>query len=141
VDGRADIYALGAVAYFILTGHQVFEATSVMEVLSKHMFEQPIAPSVRLGRAIAPDLENLVLSCLAKDRDARPSSAAALRGALLACEDAARYDVEAARRWWRERGVQLRTGTRLGPHNTGHATTMAIDLQNRPFGETTRRTD
>ncbi|HWA77922.1 MAG TPA: CHASE domain-containing protein [Polyangiaceae bacterium] len=139
VHGRADLYALGAVAYFILTGQHVFEASSVMEVLSKHMFEQPIPLSERLGRPIASDLERLVLSCLAKDKNARPQSAAVLRAALLACEDAQRYDMEAARVWWRERGTALRTGTRLGQHNTGHATTMAIDLQGRPVGDATRR--
>jgi CHASE1-domain containing sensor protein len=141
VDGRADLYALGAVAYFMLTGRQVFEAGTVMEVLGKHMFEQPIAPSERLGRPISADLESLVLSCLAKDRGARPASAAALRAALLACKDSQGYDVEAARVWWRERGATLRTGTRLAAHRAGHATTMAIDLDNRPLSEATRASD
>lgn len=139
VDARADLYALGAVAYFILSGHHVFEADTVLEVLSKHMFEEPTPPSDRLGRPISADLERLVLACLAKDKNARPASAAALRAGLLACEDAARYDVEAARVWWRERGSKLRTTTRLGAHSTGHATTMAIDLQGRPLGEAPRR--
>jgi serine/threonine-protein kinase len=139
VDGRADLYALGAVAYFILTGQHVFEAATVMEVLSKHMFEQPIPPSQRLGRALASDLESLVLTCLAKDKNARPESAAALRAALLACEDARRYDMEAARVWWRERAPALRTSTRLGVHGPGHATTMAVDLQGRPVRDAPRR--
>jgi serine/threonine protein kinase len=141
VDARADLYALGAVAYFVLTGQQVFEAATVMEVLSKHMFEEPVPPSTRLGRPISEDLESLVLTCLAKDRNARPASATALRAALLACEDAQRYDIDAARAWWRERGSVLRTGTRLAPHGAGHATTMAIDLQGRPLGDATRRSN
>jgi hypothetical protein len=59
----------------------------------------------------------------------------------LACEDSQRYDVEAARLWWRERGTKLRTGTRLAEHGAGHATTMAIDLHGRPLSQATRRAD
>ncbi|MBL9012614.1 MAG: hypothetical protein JNL83_00465, partial [Myxococcales bacterium] len=92
-----------------LTGKPVFEAATVLEMCSKHLLEQPISPSVRLGRPIAADLEALVLGCLAKDREARPASAAALRVALLACEDASRYDPIASRAWWGGRGAELRT--------------------------------
>jgi len=108
VDGRADLYALGAVAYFLLTGTAVFEAATVVEMCSKHLLEQPTAPSKRLGRDLPADLEALVLACLAKDRDARPASAAALRTALLRCKDAERYDPETARDWWKGRGAELR---------------------------------
>jgi len=100
VDGRSDLYAVGAVAYFLLTGRHVFEAATVIEVCSKHMLETPVPPSQRLGKALPPDLEAIVLGCLAKDRDARPASAAALRTSLLACADAARIDLPAARAWW-----------------------------------------
>ncbi len=77
VDGRSDLYAVGAVAYFLLTGQHVFEAATVLEVCSKHMLEAPMPPSQRLGKALPADLEAIVLACLAKDRDARPASAAA----------------------------------------------------------------
>jgi serine/threonine protein kinase/CHASE1-domain containing sensor protein len=135
MDGRTDLYALGAVAYFILTGEHVFQGATVLEVLTKHLLEEPEPPSKRLGRPFAADLEAVVLSCLAKDRGARPESASALRAALLACEDAERYDMEAARVWWRERGVKLRNSSRLSPQSVGHATTMAIDLHDRPFAD------
>jgi serine/threonine protein kinase len=108
VDGRADLYAVGAVAYFLLTGKPVFEAATVVELCSKHLLEQPIPPSKRLDKGLSPDLEALVLACLAKDREHRPSSAAALRAALLACEDSARYEPTAARAWWNNRGAELR---------------------------------
>ncbi|HMC93766.1 MAG TPA: serine/threonine-protein kinase, partial [Polyangia bacterium] len=78
VDGRSDLYAVGAVAYFLLTGQHVFQAASVLEVCSKHMLEAPVPPSQRLGKALPADLEAIVLGCLAKDRDARPASAAIL---------------------------------------------------------------
>jgi serine/threonine-protein kinase len=108
VDGRADLYALGAVAYFLLTGKAVFEAPSVVEVCGKHLFEVPIPPSERLGRVLSPDLEALVLKCLAKDRDVRPRSAAALREAFLKCEDANRYDPRTSHAWWHDRRAVLR---------------------------------
>jgi serine/threonine-protein kinase len=85
IDPRADIYAVGGVAYFLVTGSHVFEAATVVELCSKHLSEQPQPPSERLGRAVPADLEAVIVSCLAKNRDDRPASAAALRSALLAC--------------------------------------------------------
>jgi serine/threonine-protein kinase len=112
VDGRADLYALGAVAYFLLTGKAVFEAPTVVEMCSKHLLEEPLLPSKRLGKVLSADLEALVVSCLAKNREARPSSAAALRTALLGCADAGRYDPRTARAWWRGPGAELRASRR-----------------------------
>ncbi|MCE9577877.1 MAG: serine/threonine protein kinase [Deltaproteobacteria bacterium] len=131
IDGRSDLYAVGAVAYFLLTGHHVFEAGSVLEVCSKHMLEAPVPPSVRVGKALPEDLEAIVLGCLAKDRDARPASAAVLRASLLACKDAARFDLAAARSWW----DAVRAAQKDDPHasdapRSGPAT-MAIDLGRR----------
>jgi eukaryotic-like serine/threonine-protein kinase len=130
VDGRADLYAVGAVAYFLLTGRPVFEAATVVELCSKHLLAQPTPPSQHLPRPLSADLESLVLACLAKDRDARPLSAAILRAALLSCEDAVRYDPQIARAWWNGRGAELRrrgtqvdrplaplTVTRFGGHS------------------------
>lgn len=97
-------------AYFLLTGKPVFEAATVVELCSRHLLEQPIAPSKKLGTPLSADLEALVLACLAKDREARPPSAVALRVALLSCKDAARYDPQAARAWWNTRGAELRRG-------------------------------
>jgi CHASE1-domain containing sensor protein len=138
VDGRVDIYALGAVAYFILTGEHVFEGRTVVEVLGKHLADQPIPPSQRAGRPISADLEALVMSCLAKDRDARPASAGALRARLLACRDAQSYDAAATRRWWQKDGAALRVSAGLGPPSAGPANTMAVDLHGRPLGGTPR---
>jgi CHASE1-domain containing sensor protein len=133
IDGRVDIYALGAVAYFLLTGTHVFKGRTVPDVLTRHLLDQPVRPSERLGRPIAEDLETLVLSCLAKERDARPASADALRAALLACGDARDYDAAAARRWWQQHGAALRANTRR--RVAGSATAMAIDLEDRPLGD------
>jgi serine/threonine protein kinase len=134
VDGRADLYAVGAVAYFLLTGKHVFEAVSVLEVCSKHLLETPVPPSQRLGKALPADLEAIVLGCLAKDRNSRPASAAVLRTALLACADAADIDLPAARAWWQaHRASQKNSPREIDSIDdaSSRPATMAIDLGGR----------
>jgi hypothetical protein len=129
VDARSDLYALGAVGYFLLTGEHVFEAPTIVEVLSKHMRDIPIPLSDRLGRPVAEDLAALLMSCLAKRREDRPASAGALRTALMACADFARYDVAAATAWWRDRGSNLAVPATA--ESAGSPPTMMVDLQRR----------
>lgn len=131
VDGRSDLYAVGAVAYFLLTGKHVFQAATVLEVCSKHMLEAPIPPSQRLGKPLPADLEALVLACLAKDRDARPATAAILRTALLACADAERYDLAAARAWWQAHRASRKDDPIALDRDSSRPATMAIDLGDR----------
>jgi serine/threonine protein kinase len=83
VDARTDLYAVGALGYFLLTGVPPFSGRTVLEVCSHHLRSTPVAPSARLGAAIPGELEALILSCLAKSPDDRPASAAALESALL----------------------------------------------------------
>jgi serine/threonine protein kinase len=129
VDNRADIYALGAVAYFLLAGRNVFEAETVVGTLGLHVVAQPVTPSSHLGKSLPADLEHIVLWCLAKERGERPASADALLAALLSCEDAPRYDKAAAFRWWRERGAKLRSSA--ARTTLASSATMAIDLRGR----------
>jgi eukaryotic-like serine/threonine-protein kinase len=129
LDGRADLYALGAVGYFLLSGRNVFDGPSVVEVLSKHVLEAPKPPSAVLGRALPADLEDVLLRCLAKEPAARPRSAEELMTALLACEDARRYDKSAAFAWWRTRGATLRS--KVGRTGSTSPRTMAIDFRSR----------
>jgi eukaryotic-like serine/threonine-protein kinase len=130
VDGRSDLYALGAVAYFMLSGRDVFAGSTVVEVLGRHMLEEPVPPSKHLAAPLAADLEAVVLRCLAKDPKARPASATELRDALAACEDANRYDRRAAIEWWRGRGATLRSGR--AAKSTASPATMAVALTDRP---------
>jgi hypothetical protein len=108
VGPPSDLYALGAVGYFMLTGHHVFEAPKIVEVLSKHLHSIPVSPSERLGKPLPEDLSALIMSCLAKRPEDRPRSAAELRNGLLACADFAHYDGAAATAWWRDRGAAIR---------------------------------
>jgi serine/threonine protein kinase len=76
VDGRSDLYAVGAVGYFLLTGTTVFRGHNIMEILQSHANAVVERPSDRLGRKVSTQLEDLLLQCLEKDPDKRPSSAA-----------------------------------------------------------------
>jgi serine/threonine-protein kinase len=102
VDARADIYGLGCVAYWLLTGRPVFEGESAMEVLTHHVHTEPAPPSRVTELSIPPALDALVLSCLAKDPAERPRTAEALDAALAAVPFDAPWTRERARKWWEE---------------------------------------
>jgi len=101
VDGRADLYALGCVAYFLLTGQLVFEATSGLQVIAKHMQEIPVPPSERTELEVDPALDRLVLSCLAKKPEDRPQSAAEADRELGEIQTEP-WGQEEAQLWWRQ---------------------------------------
>ncbi len=101
IDARVDIYGLGCVAYYLLTGHLVFEAKSPMKMLKDHVQTQPQPPSLRLGRALPEALEAVVLSCLEKHPDRRPESARALAEQLRSMSELLPWTAEDAQAWWR----------------------------------------
>ena len=98
VDARADIYGLGAVAYYLLAGRDVFRGRSVLEVCSQHLHEPP-QPFTEWEVSVSAELEAAVLACLEKSPDRRPQSAAELRRRLEACA-VEPWDSESARSWW-----------------------------------------
>jgi len=104
VDGRSDLYALGCVGYWLLTGAPVFEGNTAVEVLTRHVREEPLPPGRRAELAIPPELDSAVLSCLAKRPDDRPSSADALDAALASVPLATPWTAERAREWWELHG-------------------------------------
>jgi eukaryotic-like serine/threonine-protein kinase len=133
VDGRSDLYAVGAVAYFLLTGGPVFDGKSVIEVCGQHVHEKPLPPSRRTGRALPAELEAIVLGCLAKSPDDRPQSARQLRDRLLACGVPPWTEAQ-AQAWWEgasDTHRALRHGS--GERRRGAATppTLKIDLGRR----------
>jgi serine/threonine-protein kinase len=103
----ADLYALGAVGCFLLSGKPIFDRDTSGAFLVAHLREPPVPPSERVP-GVPRDLEAVLLRCLEKDPAARYAGAAALRAALLACADAGRWTPEDARRWWEENGDRLR---------------------------------
>jgi tRNA A-37 threonylcarbamoyl transferase component Bud32 len=99
VDGRADIYALSCVAYWLLTGQPVFKGESAVATALAHVREAPVPPSLRTEIALPAELDALILDCLAKDPADRPQTMAELDARLEAI-DVARWSAEDAKRWW-----------------------------------------
>jgi len=99
VDRRADLYALGCVAYYLLTGRPVFEGETAMQVFAQHLQAAPALPSQHAPSGVPPDLEQLVLKCLAKKPEDRPRSAAELERRLAAV-DVEPWTGAQARQWW-----------------------------------------
>ena len=104
-DVRSDIYALGAVAYFLLAGSEVFDGKSLLELCIQHVHKAP-EPLVAHGVNVPVELEALVLACLEKEPERRPQSAAELRQRLAACAIDPWTD-ESARSWWLEHQPRL----------------------------------
>lgn len=100
-DERTDIYSLGCVAYWLLTGRTVFEAETVPLMLRRHVDDGPVPPSQRTETPIPPKLERLVLACLEKDPSRRPQSVQDLSHQLALCEPARPWTPERAMQWWR----------------------------------------
>ena len=105
VDVRTDVYAVGAVGYFLLTGTPVFMADSVVEICMKHVKAAPEPPSTRLGRPISCDLESLILRCLAKSPQERPADASELLRELEACAVEGAWTAADAAQWWATRNA------------------------------------
>jgi len=99
VDARADLYALGCLAYFLLTGTLVFQDVNPVSMALKHVQQPPDPPSSRSELPIPPKLEELVMQCLAKKPDDRPPSAHEVARRLRACDIPA-WSEDDANGWW-----------------------------------------
>ena len=132
VDARSDLYGLGAVGYYLLTGTHVFGGATTVEVCSHHLHSLPVPPSERLGRPLPTDLERLILACLEKDPARRPVSAAALRDALGALGGVGRWGESEARQWWE----RWRRGRGEHPREVDvrSSRTLDVDLDQRGEG-------
>jgi serine/threonine-protein kinase len=104
VDARADIYALGCVAYYLLTGRLVFEGGTGLQMMARHLQETPLPPSRRTEQFVPAALDHLILACLAKAPADRPQSAAAVAAALEAI-GVGSWGAEEATAWWSRHGA------------------------------------
>ena len=108
IDGRADLYAIGGVGYYLLTGQRLFESDNFVEICSHQLQTTPERPSTRVGGEFPTDLEDLIMRYLEKDPDKRPGDARDLVAELEGCMDSSGWNSEKAEGWWREHGAALR---------------------------------
>jgi serine/threonine-protein kinase len=110
-DGRSDLYSLGCVANFLLTGQTVFAGKTTPEQLRHHIHSRPEAPSRRAPHAIPRELDLVILACLAKSPDDRPRSAAELSKRLSACDVGPAWTPGQAMEWWTSRAKDAASST------------------------------
>jgi eukaryotic-like serine/threonine-protein kinase len=133
VDARSDLYAVGAVAYYLLTGTHVFEAETIVEVCTHHLHTAPEPPSQRVD-GVPRDLEQVVLRCLAKSAGERYASARELEDALLGCDAAEDWSDDLAEAWWKAnhaQAVEARPKFEQRPSEIP-ASAVEVDLEARP---------
>jgi serine/threonine-protein kinase len=100
-DARSDVYGVGAVAYFLLTGQPPFPRETAMQMLLAHAYE-PAVPVGKVRPDVPADLEAVVMRCLEKQPEKRYPDVASLDKALAACGVAGLWTEERAAAWWRE---------------------------------------
>jgi serine/threonine protein kinase len=128
VDARSDIYAVGAVGYFLLTGQPVFEATSVVDLCQKHVAEPPVPPSERTKTPIPAELESALLACLEKSRAKRPQTARDLSLLIARSPQATQWSIEDADAWWGRHERRQATGLGSGPTSASPTSTDGRDV-------------
>lgn len=100
LDGRTDLYALGCVAYWLLSGSLVFEEKGAAAMMLAHIRKEPLPLSQKMAQGVPPSLEQIIMKCLAKEITERPASAESLGQLLEECRGIDGWSVDDARRWW-----------------------------------------
>ncbi len=131
VGPSSDLYALGAVGYFLLTGRHAFEAPTLVEVCGKHLHGHPEPIAEVLGKPVSSDIEAVISACLAKSTGDRPEHAEALIEKLLTCGAAGSWTLQRAKAFWREHRAQTEPLKIRAGEADPHAATVAIDLAGR----------
>lgn len=121
VDHRSDLYAVGAVGYFLLTGRPVFDADGIVELCQKHVSESPIPPSELVDFQISTAVENAIMGCLDKMPSRRPQTARELAQLVNRSPVAYEWTLDEADTWW-------------GRHERGHDSATAVSdlLKSKP---------
>ncbi len=130
VDACSDLYAVGAVGYFLITGRPVFQAETIAELCHKHLDDDPVSPSQLVSGAISPELEHAILSCLEKRRAKRPQTARDLAKLLEKCPLAHDWTTEDGGQWWsrHDRGKKRPSGVAAkAPVDAGPVTDQTMD--------------
>jgi serine/threonine-protein kinase len=114
VDARADIYALGCVGYWLLTGKRVFEAEKRNDMLVMHAHQKPVLPSRRAEAKVHPELEAIIMACLEKNPNRRPQTAREMHERLNALSFEQGWTEERAALWWK-RQERLESRSTVAP--------------------------
>jgi serine/threonine protein kinase len=142
VDARSDLYAVGAVGYYLLTGQPVFHAASLVELCQQHVTTTPDSPSQRLGHTVSAELESALLACLEKSRAKRPQTARDFSLLLDRAPTAGSWTIDDAEAWWgrHDRGQpaagsgSVASNTVSGAAGGTIAATATAAAQSRPAG-------
>ena len=115
-DHRVDLYTLGCVAYWLLTGRLVFQASNAIQLMYQHANTPPVPPSQLSEFEIPPALDAVILACLAKFPEERPQSAAELSSRLMQAMPAPAWTEELAHRWWNRHHPEAECGEPCESH-------------------------
>ncbi len=131
-DPRSDLYSLGALGYFLLTGYYIFDAENMAEIHAKQLSAAPVPPGQRTTNPISPEMEQLLLRCLEKEMNRRPQSSSELRAWLLATPAAADWTPEMRASWWEAYERQpAASQAEAVPDTSTPMATVSIDLSSR----------
>jgi hypothetical protein len=132
VGPASDLYSLGALAYYLLSGTPPFAPTNVIEVCGHHLHTPPEPLAARAGRALPDDLVALVHECLRKAPAERPASAQELGERLRACADAGRWTEPDAHAWWQRHAAQPAPERPPAPRpGSAQSRTLQVDFEAR----------
>ena len=135
VDARSDLYAVGALGYFLVTGKPVFSAESLVQLCQQHVIAMPEAPSQRLGKPVSEELESALLACLEKSRARRPQTARNLAALLDRVPAAGAWSINDAEAWWQRHD---RSKSAEASSNTSHDTPTQTAPDSAPSTARTR---
>jgi serine/threonine protein kinase len=130
-DPRSDIYAVGAIGFFLLTGKGVFEDEDSLKLQDEQLAAAPVPPSQRTTNHISDELEKAILRCLERDPEQRPQSALELRDLFLTSPHSADYSPEARAAWWAEFHRQEQSSVESDTGTPSPVPTVKIDFASR----------
>ena len=132
IDPRSDIYSVGVLGYYLLTGQYIFDAETIPEIHKKQLTAAPIPPRQRTPNPISPEMEQTLLRCMEKEMGLRPQSAGELRARLLASPAASQWTLEARVAWWEAYHRQpITSDDETGAAQSTPMATVKIDLASR----------
>ncbi len=130
-DPRSDLYSVGALAYYLLTGDYAYHGETIREIHEKQLAGPPLPPSQQSQQPVSPELDELLLRCLSADPARRPASARELHALLLATPHAMQWTVEKQSAWWAEFHQQPALHRVAVEHDSTPLATVKIDINTR----------